>query len=175
METPEPNTPQPLKKDDPKITKKLSRVFSEDYAKTKNTILDPRGTTLNQWNQVFLIAALVSLAVDPLFFYLPIIKDGMCLDEDITLKISLTIIRSIVDIFYAIKIYIRFRTAYVAPSSRLLGRGELILDSSSISQNYLRGEFWLDLMATLPVPQVFLDTISYICLSIYICVSMALI
>ncbi|KAI3522972.1 hypothetical protein L1887_01024 [Cichorium endivia] len=153
VETPEPNTP-PLKKDNPKVGKKISRVFSEDYAKSNETILDPRGTRMNRWNQVFLIAALVSLAVDPLFFYLPIIKDGMCLDEDITLKISLTIIRTIVDIFYAIKIYVRFRTAYVAPSSRLLGRGELILDSSSISQRYLSGEFWLDLLATLPIPQV---------------------
>lgn len=152
VETPEPNLS--FKKDDPRLGKKLSRVFSEDYAKTNKTILDPRGEATNQWNQLFLIAALISLAVDPLFFYLPIIKENTCLDEDITLKITLTVIRTIVDIFYAIKIYVRFRTAYVAPSSRLLGRGELILDSSSISERYLKGEFWLDFLATLPIPQV---------------------
>ncbi|XP_071728409.1 protein CNGC15b-like [Rutidosis leptorrhynchoides] len=134
--------------------KVLSRAFSEDYAKTDNTILDPRGKRTQQWNQLFLIAALFSLAVDPLFFYLPVIKENMCLDEDVKLKTTLTIIRTIVDVFYALKIYIRFRTAYMAPSSRLLGRGELILDSGSISERYLKGEFWLDFLATLPVPQV---------------------
>ncbi|XP_024985157.1 protein CNGC15b-like isoform X2 [Cynara cardunculus var. scolymus] len=154
IETPNPNPSSVKKDDDLKLGRKLSRVFSEDYAKTNKTILDPRGAPLNQWNQVFLIAALISLAVDPLFFYLPVIKEDMCLDENVTLKITLTIIRSIVDIFYAIKIYVRFRTAYVAPSSRLLGRGELILDSSSISERYLKGEFWLDFLATLPIPQV---------------------
>ncbi|XP_071700206.1 protein CNGC15b-like [Rutidosis leptorrhynchoides] len=131
----------------------LSRAFSEDHAKTKNTILDPRGKPTNQWNQLFLIAALFSLAVDPLFFYLPVIKDNMCFDEDIKLKTTLTVIRTIIDMFYTLKIYVRFRTAYVAPS-RLLGRGELILDSCSISQRYLAGEFWLDLLATIPIPQV---------------------
>ncbi|GMP88915.1 hypothetical protein CsSME_00040722 [Camellia sinensis var. sinensis] len=39
----------------------------------------------------------------------------------------LTIIRSIADIFYIIQIYVRFCTAYVAPSSRVFGRGELLL------------------------------------------------
>ncbi|KAJ0670956.1 putative cyclic nucleotide-binding domain, Ion transport domain, rmlC-like jelly roll [Helianthus annuus] len=143
-----------LKKDDSKLVKKLSRVFSEDYAKTNQTVLDPRGAAINQWNYLFLIAALISLAVDPLFFYLPVTKEGMCLDEDVNLKITLTVIRTIVDILYAVKIFVRFRTAYVAPSSRLFGRGELILDSSSISERYLRGEFWLDFLATLPIPQV---------------------
>ncbi|KAK9079305.1 hypothetical protein SSX86_000976 [Deinandra increscens subsp. villosa] len=152
-EAPEPVTSS-SKEDDSKLVKKLSRVFSEDYAKTNITILDPRGAAIHQWNQLFLIAALISLAVDPLFFYLPVTKEDMCLDEDVTLKITLTIIRTIVDILYALKIYVRFRTAYVAPSSRLLGRGELILDSSSISERYLRGEFWLDFLATLPIPQV---------------------
>nr|XP_043613544.1 protein CNGC15b-like [Erigeron canadensis] len=153
VETAEPD-PSSLKKDDPKIARKLSRAFSEDYAKTDKTILDPRGEATHKWNQLFLIAALFSLAVDPLFFYLPVIKEDMCLDEDVTLKITLTIIRTMVDLMYAIKIYVRFRTAYVAPSSRLLGRGELVLDSSSISERYLKGEFWLDFLATLPVPQV---------------------
>ncbi|XP_076952873.1 protein CNGC15b-like [Bidens hawaiensis] len=153
VESVEPDSAS-LKQDDPKLTKNLSRVFSEDYAKTNKSVLDPRGAAINQWNQLFLIAALISLAVDPLFFYLPVTKEDMCLDEDMTLKITLTIIRTIVDILYALKIYVRFRTAYVAPSSRLYGRGELILDSASISERYLHGEFWLDFLATLPIPQV---------------------
>ncbi|KAL4569798.1 hypothetical protein LXL04_025441 [Taraxacum kok-saghyz] len=63
------------------------------------------------------VAALISIAIDPLFFYLP------------EVKITLTVIRSIVDVFYLIQIYVRFRTAFDEPSTRVLGRGELVLES----------------------------------------------
>ncbi|KAL0390094.1 UNVERIFIED_CONTAM: putative cyclic nucleotide-gated ion channel 15 [Sesamum calycinum] len=51
-------------------------------------------------------------------------------------------------------IYIRFRTAYVAPSSRVFGRGELVIDSSKIASRYFRKYFWIDAIAALPLPQV---------------------
>ncbi|KAK6143944.1 hypothetical protein DH2020_024292 [Rehmannia glutinosa] len=134
--------------------KVLSRVFSEDYERVKKKILDPRGPTIRRWNKIFLVACLVSLFVDPLFFYLPVAKKTICIDIGLTLEVVLTIIRSIADIFYTIQIYIRFRTAYVAPSSRVFGRGELVIDSSKIASRYLRRYFWLDLLAALPLPQV---------------------
>ncbi|KAJ1398445.1 RmlC-like jelly roll fold [Sesbania bispinosa] len=52
------------------------------------------------------------------------------------------------------RIYVRFQTAYIAPSSRVSGRGELIIDSSKIASKYLRRDFWFDLMAAQPLPQV---------------------
>lgn len=134
--------------------KVLSRVFSEDYERVKKRILDPRGPTIRRWNKIFLIACLVSMFVDPLFFYLPAVKDNFCIDIGLTLEVVLTIIRSIADIFYTIQIYVRFRTAYVAPSSRVFGRGELVIDSSKIASRYLRKYFWLDVIAALPLPQV---------------------
>ncbi|KAK6141992.1 hypothetical protein DH2020_016208 [Rehmannia glutinosa] len=134
--------------------KVLSRVFSEDYERVKKKILDPRGPTIRRWNKIFLVACLVSLFVDPLFFYLPVAKKNICIDIGLTLEVVLTIIRSIADIFYTIQIYIRFRTAYVAPSSRVFGRGELVIDSSKIASRYLRRYFWLDLLAALPLPQI---------------------
>ncbi|GMP98778.1 hypothetical protein CsSME_00046533 [Camellia sinensis var. sinensis] len=135
--------------------KVLSRVFSEDYERVKRKILDPRGPTIQRWNKIFLLACLVSLFVDPLFFYLPEVRDDICIDIGYTLEVVLTIIRSIADVFYMIQIYVRFRTAYVAPSSRVFGRGELVIDTSKIAVRYLRKSFWIDAIAAVPVPQGF--------------------
>ncbi|KAL0460182.1 UNVERIFIED_CONTAM: protein CNGC15c [Sesamum latifolium] len=134
--------------------KVLSRVFSEDYERVKKKILDPRGPTVRRWNKIFLIACLVSLFVDPLFFYLPVVKKDICIDIGFTLEVILTIVRSVADIFYMIQIYIRFRTAYVAPSSRVFGRGELVIGFSKIASRYFRRYFWIDAIAALPLPQV---------------------
>lgn len=134
--------------------RELSRVFSEDYDAKEMLILDPRGCRVKRWNKIFLAACLVSLFVDPLFFYIPVAKKNKCIDMSVGLEVFLTVIRSMIDGFYFVQIYIRFQTAYVAPSSRVYGRGELVLDSSKIASNYLRGDFWLDLVAALPLPQV---------------------
>ncbi|KAF8396560.1 hypothetical protein HHK36_018184 [Tetracentron sinense] len=134
--------------------KVLSRVFSEDYERGEKKILDPRGSVIQRWNNIFLIACLISLFVDPLFFYLPRVREEACIDIGIPLKAVLTIIRSVADIFYMIQIFMRFRTAYIAPSSRVFGRGELVIDPSKISSRYLGKDFWIDLVAALPLPQV---------------------
>ncbi|KAI4300281.1 hypothetical protein L6164_033678 [Bauhinia variegata] len=134
--------------------KELSRVFSEDYDAAEKLILDPRGHRINRWNKVFLVACLVSLFVDPLFFYLPVATKDKCIDMSPTLAVLVTIIRSTVDTFYIIQIFVRFQTAYVAPSSRVFGRGELVLDPSKIASRYLSKDFWFDLLAALPLPQV---------------------
>ncbi|KAF5751553.1 Cyclic nucleotide-gated channel 15 [Tripterygium wilfordii] len=134
--------------------KVLSRVFSEDYERVKRKILDPCGPTIRRWNKIFLAASLVSLFVDPLFFFLPGVSDEACINIDIPLKVLLTIVRSIADISYMVQIFIRFRTAYVAPSSRVFGRGELVIDSSKIATRYLHKNFWIDLIVALPLPQV---------------------
>ncbi|KAG4397018.1 hypothetical protein GLYMA_10G053900v4 [Glycine max] len=134
--------------------RELSRVFSEDYDAAEILVLDPRGHRVNTWNKIFLAACLLSLFVDPLFFYLPVAKKDKCIDMSVGLEVFLTIIRSLIDAFYIIQIYFRFQTAYIAPSSRVSGRGELIIDSSKIASKYMRRDFWLDLMAAQPLPQV---------------------
>ncbi|KAG4959518.1 hypothetical protein JHK87_036151 [Glycine soja] len=134
--------------------RELSRVFSEDYDAAEILVLDPRGHRVNTWNKIFLAACLLSLFVDPLFFYLPVAKKDKCIDMSTGLEVFLTIIRSLIDAFYIIQIYFRFQTAYIAPSSRVSGRGELIIDSSKIASKYMRRDFWLDVMAAQPLPQV---------------------
>ncbi|KAK3408744.1 hypothetical protein EUGRSUZ_J00918, partial [Eucalyptus grandis] len=119
-------------------SKVLFNVFSEDYDKVKNRIFDPRGQAICKWNKAFLTACLVCLFVDPLFFYvLSVNGDHLCLYGGIGLKILLTIVRSVVDAFYIVQIIVRFNTAFVAPSSRVFGRGELVIDSKKIALRYL--------------------------------------
>lgn len=135
--------------------KALSRVFSEEYdVEDKRRIFDPRGPVIDRWNKIFLVACLVSLFIDPLFFYLPRASRDACIHISVHLEVVLTVIRLVVDVFYMIQVFVRFRTAYVAPSSRVFGRGELIIDHSKIAARYLRTSFWLELLACLPLPQV---------------------
>ncbi|XP_030451645.1 protein CNGC15b-like [Syzygium oleosum] len=136
-------------------SKVLCRVFSEDYEKVKNKTFDPRGKTVRGWNKIFLMACLFCLFVDPLFFFVPSVNNNyLCLHDGIDLKILLTVVRSIADAFYIIQIIVQFNTAFVAPSSRVFGRGELVIDHRKIALRYLRSRFWIDLYVALPLPQV---------------------
>ncbi|KAF9681357.1 hypothetical protein SADUNF_Sadunf06G0217500 [Salix dunnii] len=48
----------------------------------------------------------------------------------------------------------KHRTAYVSPCSRVFGRGELVIVSLKlIARRYLRPDFFIDLVAALPLPQ----------------------
>ncbi|XP_051137154.1 probable cyclic nucleotide-gated ion channel 14 isoform X2 [Andrographis paniculata] len=47
-----------------------------------------------------------------------------------------------------------FRTAYVSPSSRVFGKGELVVDLDMIAAQYLKSEFFIDFIAMLPLPQI---------------------
>ncbi|XP_078440453.1 cyclic nucleotide-gated channel 15 [Wolffia australiana] len=138
--------------------KVLSRVFSEDYGSNRapRKVLDPRGPTIQRWNKLFLAACLVSLFVEPLLFFLPGTTDAACIDIAVRLEVALTVIRSLADVFYVVQIFVRFRTAYISPSSRVFGRGELVIDPAKISARYLSRGFWLDLFTALPLPQFLL-------------------
>lgn len=135
-------------------SKVISRVFSEDYDRVKKKILDPQGPVIERWNKIFLFFSIIALFVDPLFFYLPEARRQACITIGLPLKLLLTCIRSVADLFYMLQIFMRFRTAYVAPSSRVFGRGELVIDPSMIASKYLAKNFWIDLVAALPLPQV---------------------
>ncbi|CAL5352789.1 unnamed protein product [Camellia sinensis] len=136
-------------------SKVLSRVFSEDFEKVKKkTIIDPRGRFVRGWSNVFLATCLVSLFFDPIFFFVLKVDPELCVETGVLLEIVLTVIRSITDLFFIVNIVVKFRTAYVAPSSRVFGRGELVIDPWKITARYIRKDFWFDVLAALPVPQV---------------------
>ncbi|XP_030923900.1 protein CNGC15b-like [Quercus lobata] len=134
----------------------LRGVFSEDYEKEKKRIMDPEGKTIKTWNKIFSLSCLFALFLDPLFLLLPVIDGQGCVANGMTAQVVLTILRSVTDVLYLIQIIVRFHTAYVAPSSRVVGRGELVIDPSKIAMRYLRKGFIIDLMASLPLTQVLL-------------------
>lgn len=134
----------------------LSRIFSEEYDSmldVKKNLFDPHGPRIHRWNRIFLVACLVSLFLDPLLFYLPA-TSKMCIKLTTSLEAVFTVLRSLADVFYFVQIFVKFRTAFVAPSSRVFGRGELVIEPSEIASRYLKRSFWLDFLAALPLPQV---------------------
>lgn len=119
-------------------------------------VLDPRGPFLQKWNKIFVISCLVSVSVDSLFFYAPAIDaDNSCLYLDDKLEKIASILRSLTDIFYLLRIIFQFTTGFAAPSSGAsFGRGVLVDDTVAIAKRYLSTYFLIDILAILPLPQV---------------------
>eukprot|EP01018_Ginkgo_biloba_P000760 Gb_31623 [translate_table: standard] len=129
-------------------------VFSEDLKSSEKKIFDPQDKFLQRWNKFFVISCIVAVSVDPLFFYLPVVDDGsQCLDIDRNLAITATVLRTLTDVFYLVHMALQFRTAFIAPSSRVFGRGELVIDPIQIAKRYLSTYFIIDCLAVLPLPQ----------------------
>ncbi|XP_061358281.1 cyclic nucleotide-gated ion channel 1 [Gastrolobium bilobum] len=127
----------------------LARNFS-----SKKKILDPQGPFLQKWNKIFVLLCLIAVSLDPLFFYVPVIDDDKkCLSLDRKMEITATVLRSFSDIFYIIHIIFQFRTGFIAPSSRVFGRGVLVEDAWAIATRYLSSYFLIDILAVLPLPQ----------------------
>ena len=129
-----------------KATKKLA---------TRIKVLDPQGPLLQKWNKFFVIACVMAISVDPLFFYIPVINDKeKCLTLDEKLKITACVLRTFFDLFYILRIIFQFRTGFIAPSSHVFGRGELTDDTSAIVKRYLSSNFIIDILSIIPLPQV---------------------
>lgn len=135
-------------------------VFAEDLKVSEKKIFDPQDKFLLTWNKFFVVSCILAVSVDPLFFYLPVFdQSNTCLGIDRNLAIIATTWRTIVDLFYLIHMALQFRTAYIAPSSRVFGRGELVINPAQIAKRYLRWYFIIDFLSVLPLPQVSVQTI----------------
>ena len=123
---------------------------------SRKKILDPQGSMLQKWNKIFVLSCFIAVSVDPLFFYIPVIDDTKkCLSLDRPLEIIACVLRTFVDLFYVVRIIFQFRTGFIAPSSRVFGRGELIDDPTAIAKRYLSSHFIVDVLSILPLPQVY--------------------
>ncbi|KAG5559560.1 hypothetical protein RHGRI_009183 [Rhododendron griersonianum] len=136
-------------------------VFPEDLKVSEKKIFDPQDKFLQLWNQLFVASCILAVFVDPLFFYLLVFNQSSespsspsCLDIDRKLAIIATTFRTVIDAFYLLHMALQFRTAYIAPSSRVFGRGELVIDPAQIAKRYLRCYFIIDFLAVLPLPQI---------------------
>lgn len=129
--------------------------LSTEETKSRKKILDPQGPFLQKWNKIFVLSCVMAVSVDPLFFYVPVVnKDNNCLELDHNLEITASVLRFFTDMFYILHIIFQFRTGFIAPSSRVFGRGILVEDSSAIARRYLSSYFLIDILAVLPLPQV---------------------
>lgn len=136
------------------------RIFAEELKWQSSGVFDPHGKLIRQWNKVFVIACLVAAAVDPLFFFLVEVDlDKRCMQIERSFAVTVTVLRCVTDLVYFLQMLLQFRVAYVEPSSRIFGRGELVVDKESIAHHYLRGNFALDFFAWLPIPQVRLEIV----------------
>ncbi|KAG2308203.1 hypothetical protein Bca4012_082764 [Brassica carinata] len=130
-------------------------VFPEDLKVSEKKIFDPQDKFLLLCSKLFVASCILAVSVDPLFLYLPFINDkAKCVGIDRKLAIVATTLRTVIDSFYLFHMALRFRTAYVAPSSRVFGRGELVIDPAQIAKRYLQQYFIVDLLSVLPVPQI---------------------
>ncbi|KAL0464346.1 UNVERIFIED_CONTAM: putative cyclic nucleotide-gated ion channel 7 [Sesamum latifolium] len=130
-------------------------VFPEDLKVSDVKIFDPQDKSLLLWNKLFVISCLLAVSVDPLFLYLPVFqKENMCLHIHDNLAYTTTTLRSVIDAFYLVRMVLQFRTAFIAPSSRVFGRGELVIDPKEIASRYIHRYFFVDLASVLPLPQV---------------------
>ncbi|KAM7254058.1 hypothetical protein ACFE04_031740 [Oxalis oulophora] len=129
-------------------------VFPEDLKVSEKKIFDPQDKTLQIWTRLLMISCIFAVSIDPLFFYLPIFNHSSnCLGIDNELAKLATVLRSAIDGFYLFRMALQFRTAYIAPSSRVFGRGELVIDSAQIAARYLQRYFIVDFLSVLPLPQ----------------------
>ncbi|XP_028956539.2 uncharacterized protein [Malus domestica] len=113
------------------------------------------------WNNIFIASCLCSLFVDPLFLYVPILKDDFkCLMLDPKLKIIVLLLRSLTDFFYLMDIIIRI---YRSDSGSIVNRGQHRMDFSFVLKScvprivktiWASNDIIIDIVALLPFPQV---------------------
>ncbi|GLJ36612.1 hypothetical protein SUGI_0736330 [Cryptomeria japonica] len=137
------------------LVNEVSRVvFPEDLKLFKKSLFDPQDKVLQRWNRFFIISCMIAIFVDPFFFYVPLVDDGLnCLGIDKNLATVVTVLRSLIDIFYLVHMVFQFRTAFTSPSM-VFGRRELVIDPIQIAKKYLSTYFIIDFLAVLPLPQV---------------------
>ncbi|XP_070674964.1 uncharacterized protein [Malus domestica] len=117
------------------------------------------------WRKIFISSCLCALLVDPLFLYIPILKDDIkCLMLDPKLKIAVLLLRLVTDIFYLMDIIIRiyrsktYSDLMVELNHRQNRRNFIFVLRSCVSTIaktiWKSNDILIDIVAILPLPQV---------------------
>ncbi|WCJ36815.1 cyclic nucleotide gated channel 1 [Euphorbia peplus] len=121
----------------------------------RKRVFHPEEPFMQKWNKIFLVLSAVALSLDLFFFYdLGIDNRRKCLRMDVKLERVLVILSSAVDFFFITGVVFQFRTGFFACSTRIFDAGILVEDSWEIARRYLLSYFLIDVLATLPLPQV---------------------
>lgn len=133
---------------------------------TTKEILDPEGTFIAMWNKIFVMSCVFAVLSDPLFLYIPILKDDMkCLGFDARLKKVTLGLRSVTDLFYIVDILLQicsrltaktFASSWISiTEERFPLKGEKSLkDALAIAKKISLSYIIIDVLAVLPLPQV---------------------
>ncbi|XP_034203524.1 cyclic nucleotide-gated ion channel 1-like [Prunus dulcis] len=115
------------------------------------------------WKKIFVVSCLFAVLLDPLFLYVPMMKDDIkCLQSDRNLKIAALLLRSFTDLFYIYDIIVQVYT-----SGNFMGfieeyhrrqhslASECARDYPEIAKT-MTGSYviLIDILAILPLPQV---------------------
>ena len=131
-------------------------------------ILDPREKFLKRWRVGFVLLCMTAVAVDPLFFYLPMINQNKkCIGFDGRLWKTTLVLRSFFDIIHLLHIILQFRTGFIDKELRKLAKPELNTDAWKIAKKYLWPRFLLDILTILPIPQVMGTSVNILYLMYY--------
>ncbi|XP_050364413.1 cyclic nucleotide-gated ion channel 1-like [Argentina anserina] len=133
-------------------------------------LLDPEGTFLPMWNKIFVIACVVAVLSDPLFLYIPILKDDTkCLGFDAQLKKVSLVSRSVTDLFYIVDIILQicsrltaktFAASWISITEETFPlKGEKsVKDALALAKRISLSYILIDILAVLPLPQVVILT-----------------
>ncbi|ONI01493.1 hypothetical protein PRUPE_6G142800 [Prunus persica] len=132
---------------------------------TAKEIFDPQGAFLPLWNKIFVIACVVAVSLDPLFFYIPNINEQYkCLGKDKKLRTTALLLRSLMDLTFVIHMAHQIRvTAKIVASEQVARRGKA--DWLCRRQELVRAIPWfsilVDFLAALPIPQVAIGVVFF--------------
>ncbi|KAL5721726.1 hypothetical protein ACHQM5_005334 [Ranunculus cassubicifolius] len=136
-------------------TKNQMRRLRSSIGSRLPGIMNPHAKKVQQWNKFFVIACLVAIFVDPLFFFLlRVHEENKCIVLNWPMATTIAAVRSVTDFIYFLHMLLQFRLAYVAPESRVVGAGELVDRPKQIAVRYFHGMFWFDFFNVLPLPQI---------------------
>ncbi|CAA7057787.1 unnamed protein product [Microthlaspi erraticum] len=101
-----------------------------------------------------LFVCVLALAIDPLFFFIPVIDSHrFCFTVDKNLGATVCVFRTFIDTFYVLHIIFLYITVVVAPRSKVSLRGEVVEHSKAKRKKRFFFYFIVDIVSVLPIPQ----------------------
>ncbi|VVB03502.1 unnamed protein product [Arabis nemorensis] len=111
--------------------------------------------TLENWRKTVLFVCVAALAIDPLFFFIPVIDPHRsCLTFDKKLGVAVCVLRTSIDTFYVFHIIFYLISGLIAPRSQVSLRGEIFVHSKATRKRRFLFYFIVDVLSVLPIPQV---------------------
>ncbi|KAL0711850.1 hypothetical protein Bca4012_018828 [Brassica carinata] len=111
--------------------------------------------TIEYWRKTILIVCVVALGIDPLYLFVPVIDSpNFCFTFDKKLGVGVSVLRSFIDVFYALHIIFNF---FNDPRSQKTSSGEFLHSGPAGKRRHLFYSI-IDILSVLPIPQVIVLT-----------------